>query len=100
MDERVTMGTSRRSLLRGGGLTLAGAALAACAGPGGGETPSASKPLVTLSFMSWRPIAMDQFEPIWTEYGKKNNVRFDVDKTEDGNLTKLTTMFAADAGMD
>jgi multiple sugar transport system substrate-binding protein len=87
-------------LLRGAGLTLAGAALAACGMPGGAEQPSPSKAPVTLSFMSWRPIAMDQFEPIWKEYGQRNNVTFDVDKSDDGNLTKLTTMFAGDAGMD
>jgi ABC-type glycerol-3-phosphate transport system substrate-binding protein len=93
-------GTSRRAALRGAGLGLAGAAAVACSAPGGVEPPAASKAPVALSFMSWRPIAMDQFEPIWTEYGKKNNVTFDVDKSDDGNLTKLTTMFAADAGMD
>ena len=52
---------SRRRLLRGAGLTLTGAALAACSGSGEAGTPSASKPPVTLSFLSWRPIAMDQF---------------------------------------
>jgi ABC-type glycerol-3-phosphate transport system substrate-binding protein len=93
-------GTSRRAALRGAGMGLAGAAAVACSAPGGAEPPAASKAPVTLSFMSWRPIAMDQFEPIWTEYGKKNNVTFDVDKSDDSNLTKLTTMFAADAGMD
>jgi fructooligosaccharide transport system substrate-binding protein len=92
--------TARRALLRGAGLTLAGAALAACGGQGTAGPPSAARAPVTLSFMSWRPIAMDQFEPIWTEYGKKHNITFDVDKSDDGNLTKLTTMFAADTGMD
>jgi ABC-type glycerol-3-phosphate transport system substrate-binding protein len=95
--------TTRR-MLAGSGVGLAGAVLAAC-GPGGGSAgtdgrPAAGKPPVTLSFLSWRPAAMDQFAPFWTEYGTKNNVRFEVDKGGDFEQTKVTTMFASDTGPD
>ncbi|MDQ3699406.1 MAG: extracellular solute-binding protein [Chloroflexota bacterium] len=43
---------------------------------------------------------MDQFAPFWTEYGNKNNVRFEVDKSGDYEQTKITTMFASDSGPD
>jgi ABC-type glycerol-3-phosphate transport system substrate-binding protein len=82
-------------------LGLAGALIAAC-GPSaaGGPQPAANKAPVTLSFLSWRPAAMDQFAPFWEEYGRKNNVTFAVDKSGDYEQTKLTTMFASDAGPD
>lgn len=91
--------TSRRRVLLAGALLPAVAACGPLRDQSGGAG-AASKPPVTLSFLSWRPIAMDQFEPAWTEYGKKNNVRFDVDKTGDGAQVKITTMFAADTGPD
>src|SRR6266540_5610035 len=95
--------TTRRRLL-GAGAALAGAALAACSaggGTAGGDgKPAANKPPVTLSFLSWRPAAMDQFAPFWTEYGNKNNVRLEVDKGGDFEQTKITTMFASDTGPD
>jgi fructooligosaccharide transport system substrate-binding protein len=95
--------STRRSVV-GTGVALAGAVFAAC-GPGGGSAgtdgrPAAGKPPVTLSFLSWRPAAMDQFAPFWTEYGNKNNVRFEVDKGGDFEQTKITTMFASDTGPD
>jgi ABC-type glycerol-3-phosphate transport system substrate-binding protein len=90
-------------ILAGGGVGLTGAALAACApggGAGGDGQPAASKGPVTLTFLSWRPPAMDQFAPFWQEYSKKTNVTIEVDKTGDYAQTKLTTMFASDTGPD
>jgi fructooligosaccharide transport system substrate-binding protein len=100
MKTRIT----RRGVLVGGGLGLAGAALAACdvgqGAAGGGARSASSRGPVTLSFLSWRPPAMDQFAPFWEEYTKKNNVKIEVDKTGDFAQQKLTTMFASDTGPD
>jgi multiple sugar transport system substrate-binding protein len=91
---------SRRGLLRGTVPVLAGAALAACGMPGGAEAPAASKAPAKLTFMSWRPVAMDQFAPAWKTYQEKNNVIITVDPSGDGAQQKITTMFAADTGPD
>src|SRR5687768_5674568 len=97
-----TRTTRRKAVTSGAALT--GALLAACGADGvasGGDAkPAANKPLVTMSFLSWRPAAMDQFAPFWTEYGAKNNVRLEVDKGGDFEQTKVTTMFASDTGPD
>jgi ABC-type glycerol-3-phosphate transport system substrate-binding protein len=86
------------------GAGFGGAALAACSGGAGGAGSDASagksKAPVTLSFLSWRPAAMDQFAPFWEEYGEKNNVKLEVDKSGDFEQTKLTTMMAGDSGPD
>ncbi|MGH2370041.1 MAG: ABC transporter substrate-binding protein, partial [Chloroflexota bacterium] len=91
---------TRRSTLLRGGAALAGGALAACDAGSGGPNPAANKPPVRLTFMSWRPIAMDQFAPAWKEYQQKNNVTIEVDPSGDGAQEKITTMFAADTGPD
>lgn len=94
-------GVARRALVRAAVIGLPGVALAACGLSAGQEqAPAVSKTPVTLSFLSWRPIAMDQFEPAWTAYGQKNNVKLDVDKSGDGNQEKLTTMMAANTAPD
>ncbi|MGH2350875.1 MAG: hypothetical protein ACRDJN_04600, partial [Chloroflexota bacterium] len=68
---------TRRRLLAGAtaaGAGLSGVVLASCAGPGAGSgQEAASKPPVTLTFLSWRPPAMDQFAPFWQEYSQKHN---------------------------
>ena len=95
-------GRTRRSVIAATGASVAGAALAACAGIGGdaGAKPAASKQPVTLQFLSWRPPAMDQFAPFWADYTKQTNVTISVDKPGDFAQEKITTMFAADSGPD
>ena len=93
-------GITRRGILSAAAVGLSSAALAACEGPTPGPPQAGSKAQVTLTFLSWRPIAMDQFEPAWTEYGRKHNVKLEVDKTGDFAQTKLTTMFVSDTGPD
>lgn len=93
--------TTRRVLVAGMGTGLTGVALAACGGLGDTGTQSAAnKPPVKLSFMSWRPIAMEQFAPAWKAYEQKNNVTLEIDPSGDGSQEKITTMFAADVGPD
>ena len=94
--ERIT----RRWTLTAAVAGLGGAALAACTGQGGAAPQAANKPPAKLTFMSWRPIAMDQFAPAWKAYQEKNNVTITVDPSGDGAQTKITTMFAADTGPD
>jgi ABC-type glycerol-3-phosphate transport system substrate-binding protein len=87
--------------LTGGALTAGALAGCGLGASGGGESrPGSSKGPVTLTFLSWRPAAMDQFAPFWEEYGKQTNVRLEVDKSGDYEQTKLTTMFASDSGPD
>ncbi|HEU5317139.1 MAG TPA: extracellular solute-binding protein, partial [Chloroflexota bacterium] len=76
------------------------ALLAACGGgstaaPGGG-----AKPHVKLTYLSWRPVAMEQFAPAWKEYQAKNNVTIEVDPSNLGNQEKLITMISSDTGPD
>jgi multiple sugar transport system substrate-binding protein len=91
--------STRRGVVWGGGGALVGT-LAACDAGRGGPAPAANRPPVKLSFMSWRPIAMDQFAPAWREYEQKQNATIEVDPSGDGNQEKITTMFAADTGPD
>lgn len=97
----VTRRASRREVLLGAAGAL-GVLGAACGGPGEAPAavPGASRAPVTLSFLSWRPPAMDQFAPFWEEYGKKTNTTIEVDKSGDYGQQKLTTMFASDSGPD
>jgi ABC-type glycerol-3-phosphate transport system substrate-binding protein len=94
----------RRSVLNAAGLGagVAAGALAACSAPGAVSQPAPGGPPVTLSFMSGRGIAMDQFAPAWTEYGQQHNVTFEVERTANvtENAVKLTALFAADQGPD
>ncbi|MGH2370280.1 MAG: ABC transporter substrate-binding protein, partial [Chloroflexota bacterium] len=79
---------------------LGAVALAACGPLDAPQAPGGGKPPVNLTFLSWRPIAMDQFEPAWTEYGEQHHVRLEVDKSGDYGQEKLATMFASDSGPD
>ena len=84
---------------------LGGALAAACGGPEAGGQQSAQQAgaraaPVTLRFWSWRPIAMDQFAPIWKEYGAAHNVAFEVDPSGDYEQAKLTTMLVSDTAPD
>jgi ABC-type glycerol-3-phosphate transport system substrate-binding protein len=92
---------NRRKVLLGSGSAVGLLALA-CAGPGTAppQPQASSRGPVTLTFLSWRPPAMDQFAPSWQEYGQKSNTTIEVDKTGDFNQQKLTTMFASDSGPD
>ena len=74
---------TRRAAMRGA-LALAGGALAACGEARPEGSGAASKAPIKLSFMSWRPIAMEQFAPAWKEYGQKHSVIFEVDPSGDG----------------
>src|SRR5918999_5575149 len=100
MQGRASPRVTRRWLVFGGGGALAGGALAACDGGPGGQPPAANRPPVRLLFMSWRPIAMDQFAPAWKEYEQRHNATIEVDPSGDGNQEKITTMFAAETGPD
>jgi ABC-type glycerol-3-phosphate transport system substrate-binding protein len=91
---------TRRTAVRAAALGLPGALLAACSGQPAAQAPAANTPPVTLSFLSWRPPAMDQFAPSWQEYGQKHNVTITVDKDGDYDQTKLTTMIVSDTGPD
>ena len=68
----------------------------------GGVATGASGPPVTLTFMSGRGIAMDQFKPAWTAYGEQHHVTFEVERTANvtENAVKLTALFAADQAPD
>ena len=60
------MGPTRRGMLAGacaGVLGVSGAVRAACSPgtTGTGQAPAAAKPPITLSFLNWLPIAMEQF---------------------------------------
>jgi multiple sugar transport system substrate-binding protein len=102
---RRQIGMGRRALLAGGA-GLAGAALAACAGPGatGGQgeaKPAARTQPITLRFMSWRPNAMDRFESKWQEWGAQRKITFDIEKLTSGERnTKIVAQFAADQAPD
>jgi multiple sugar transport system substrate-binding protein len=89
-------------MLLGLGAALSGTTLAACgqAQQGGEALPAQRRQMIVLTFLSWRPPAMDQFAPFWDDYGKKNNLRIEVDKSGDYQQTKLNTMFASDTGPD
>jgi ABC-type glycerol-3-phosphate transport system substrate-binding protein len=102
LDRPLRLERTRRAFLAGTAVAAAGPLLAACAGSQGGPVPAAGQgnEPVTLSFLSWRPPAMDQFAPSWQEYGKQHNVILDVDKSGDGGQQKLTTLFASDSGPD
>jgi multiple sugar transport system substrate-binding protein len=98
----------RRALL-GGGVGLAGAALAACAAPGatggGGQgeaKPAARTQPITLQFMSWRPNAMDRFQDKWKAWGDPRKITFEIDKIANSGdrNTKLTASLAADQAPD
>jgi ABC-type glycerol-3-phosphate transport system substrate-binding protein len=94
----------RRAMLQTTVTAVATGLLAACTRAAtqqpAAATPKARTSPITLTFLSWRPIAMDQFEPIWKEYEQRNLVRFEVDKTGDYGQTKLITMLAGDAAPD
>lgn len=95
---------TRRGFLASTGATgaaLSGVLLAACdPRQMGQQSATARREPVTLTFMSWRPIAMDQFAPAWQEYSEQHNVILEVDKGGDSNQEKITTMFASDTGPD
>jgi len=91
---------TRRIAVRAAALGLPGAVLAACSGQPAAPAPAANKPPVTLSYLSWRPPAMDQFAPFWQDYGTQHHVLLEVDKGGDGNQEKLTTLIAAGQGPD
>lgn len=103
VDRSTSTAPTRRGFLLGA--AAGGSALLAACGEAGGTTASApaagkSKEPVTLTFLSWRPPAMKQFDPYWKEYSKKSNIHLEVDDSGDGNQEKITTMFAADTGPD
>ena len=78
----VVGGPTRRALVAGMGASAAAlGALTACGVVPGGGPPAATGAPVTLSFLSWRPIAMEQFAPAWKEYERKHNVAFEIDPT-------------------
>ncbi|MGH2352415.1 MAG: extracellular solute-binding protein, partial [Chloroflexota bacterium] len=103
-EQATTRGLTRRGVVAttagAAGAALSGALLAACGPAGSEQGPAAQKEPVPLSFLSWRPPAMDQFAPFWQEYSQKHNVILEVDKSGDGGQEKLTTMFAAGSGPD
>ena len=94
-------GTSRRAALRGAGLGLAGAAARRVQRSGrpraaGGEQSAGGAQLHELA-----PIAMDQFEPAWTGVrARRTTSRSRWTRRATATRQKLTTMFAADAGLD
>lgn len=90
---------ARRAVVAGGLATI-GVVAMACGASDGGQASAPSKRPIKLSFLSWRPIAMEQFAPAWQDYGKKQNVTFDIDPGGDGAQTKLITMFASDTAPD
>jgi ABC-type glycerol-3-phosphate transport system substrate-binding protein len=100
--------TTRRGILTGAGAGLAaltGAALAACApGGSGGSQAQATKrdQPITITFMSWRPNAMDRFEKKWAEWGAPRKINFNIEKIANSNdrNTQLTARLAADQAPD
>ena len=104
MQPRMTAGLTRRGLTLGtasAALAVGSVALAACGGAGAGSgSGGAAKPPVKLTYLSWRPIAMEQFAPAWKAYQTKNNATIEVDPSGLGNQEKLITMFASDSGPD
>jgi len=101
-----TLGKTRRGVL-GAGAGLAGAVLAACApgagGGGAGETQSSKRTQpITMSFMSWRPNAMDRFEKKWKEWAEPRKITIEIEKVANSTdrNTQLTTRLAADQAPD
>jgi multiple sugar transport system substrate-binding protein len=97
-------GVSRRGLIGSAGAGLVGVALAACGGaPAGGDGQASqnAKP-VTMSFMSWRPIAMDRFEKKWTEWGTPRKITINIERIANSGDrdTQLTARLAADQAPD
>ena len=99
---------SRRGILAGTG-GLLGAALAACGpvasgGSGGGtqQAPAARSTPVTISFMSWRPNAMDRFEKKWKEWSDKTKINVNIERIANSGDrdTQLTARLAADQAPD
>ena len=92
-------------MLSGLGVGLTGAVLAACGAPGvgGGEAkPSARTQPITITFMSWRPNAMDRFQKKWEEWATPRKITIDIDKLANSGDrdTKLTAQLAADQAPD
>lgn len=76
------------------------AATSASVSAAGSSVAAPAGASITLRFLSWRPAAMDQFAPIWSDYQQKNKIQLEVDKTGDFAQTKLDTMLAADSAPD
>ena len=84
---------------------LAGAALAACGptgGAGGDAKPSQRTEPISISFMSWRPNAMDRFEKTWAEWASPRKITINIEKIANSGdrNTQLTARLAADQAPD